>query len=232
MDNKQRLILNLSAIKGRIRCAIQKSGCTENITLLAVTKTKPAYVIEAARELGLFNFGENYLQEALEKINTLKSYTDIRWHFIGALQSNKTKSVAENFHWVQSVDRLKIARRLSEQRPKHMPDLNLCIQLNIDEESTKSGVTNNKDLLILAESICALPRLKLRGIMAIPAKQSQQQHQINTFTMMVEKFNWLQEKLLGQNLDTLSMGMSSDFEAAIEAGATMVRVGTALFGGR
>jgi len=198
------------------------------IKLIAVSKTRPADDIRYAYDHGQKYFGESYCQEAIEKIEELKDCA-IEWHFVGPIQSNKTRLIASHFDWVHSVDRLKIARRLNEQRPPHLPPLNICLQVNISGESSKSGL-HPDELLATARSISALPRLRLRGLMAIPARTNDTQQQLKTFTAIATA----QDQLIAQGLtlDSLSMGMSDDLEAAIMAGATMVRVGSAIFGKR
>jgi hypothetical protein len=198
------------------------------VALLAVSKTQPAAVIAALAAAGQRQFGENYLQEALEKIEALRQL-DLEWHFIGPLQSNKTRGIAENFAWVHSLDRLKLAQRLSEQRPDTLPALNICLQVNISDEASKRGL-NAAELADVAHAVAELPRLRLRGLMAIPAPSTDFVAQRGSFTHLRE----LQATLIatGVELDTLSMGMSDDLEAAIAEGATIVRVGTAIFGPR
>jgi len=195
------------------------------VGLLAVSKTKPASDLREAFSAGLRDFGENYLQEALGKQTELSDLPLI-WHFIGPIQSNKTRAIAENFAWVHSVDRLKIAQRLSEQRPADLPPLNICIQVNVSGEASKSGCTP-EDLPALAQAISALPNLRLRGLMAIPEPTEDSDEQNAAFAAV----RTLQDQL-NLPLDTLSMGMSHDLEAAIAQGATWVRIGTALFGAR
>ncbi|PZQ36493.1 MAG: YggS family pyridoxal phosphate-dependent enzyme, partial [Ectopseudomonas oleovorans] len=196
-----------------------------DIGLLAVSKTKPAEAIREAHAAGLRDFGENYLQEALEKQTQLADLPLI-WHFIGPIQSNKTRPIAEHFDWVHSVDRLKIAQRLSEQRPAHLPALNICLQVNISGEDSKSGCSP-EELTALARAVVALPNLRLRGLMAIPEPTDDVAAQHAAFARLRQ----LRDEL-ALNLDTLSMGMSHDLEAAIAEGATWVRIGTALFGAR
>jgi len=199
-----------------------------DITLIAISKTRPASDIRHAFEHGQRFFGESYCQEAIDKIEALKDCA-IEWHFIGPMQSNKTRLIAHHFDWVHSIDRLKIARRLSEQRPPQLTPLNICLQVNISGEDSKSGLTLD-ELLPTALSVNALPRLKLRGLMAIPAITKDTRQQLQTFAAVAAA----QQQLIthGLELDTLSMGMSDDLEAAITAGATMVRVGTGIFGAR
>jgi len=195
---------------------------------LAVSKTRPAEELRAAYAQGQKDFGENYLQEALDKIYALQDL-DLCWHFIGPLQSNKTRAVAEHFHWVHTVDRLKIAKRLSQQRSPDMPPLNLCIQVNISEEVSKSGCLP-EELPGLAKSIAELPNIRLRGLMAIPKASEHLDEQCTAFASMRKLLQQLQS--MDPTLDTLSMGMSNDMQAAIAEGATIVRIGTAIFGAR
>ncbi|MBV4531854.1 YggS family pyridoxal phosphate-dependent enzyme [Pseudomonas farsensis] len=217
---------NISAINARIHAAAMASGRDPAaVQLLAVSKTKPAAAIREAYTSGLADFGENYLQEALTKQQELSDLPLI-WHFIGPIQSNKTKAIAEHFDWVHSVDRLKIAQRLSEQRPAGLPALNVCLQVNVSGEASKSGCAP-ADLPALAAAVSALPGLRLRGLMAIPEPTEVRAEQEAAFATLAQ----LQAQL-GLGLDTLSMGMSHDLEAAIAQGATWVRIGTALFGAR
>lgn len=217
---------NLSAISARIASAAQAAGREPaSVQLLAVSKTKPASAIREIYAAGVYDFGENYLQEALTKQQALGDLPLI-WHFIGPIQSNKTKAIAEHFDWVHSVDRLKIAQRLSEQRPAGLVPLNICLQVNVSGEDSKSGCAP-ADLPALAKAVAALPSLRLRGLMAIPEPTDDRAAQEAAFATLRQ----LQEGL-GLGLDTLSMGMSHDLEAAIAQGATWVRIGTALFGAR
>ncbi|MBF8701992.1 YggS family pyridoxal phosphate-dependent enzyme [Pseudomonas putida] len=217
---------NLSAISARIASAAQAAGRDPaSVQLLAVSKTKPASAIREIHAAGVCDFGENYLQEALTKQQALSDLPLI-WHFIGPIQSNKTKAIAEHFDWVHSVDRLKIAQRLSEQRPAGLAPLNICLQVNVSGEDSKSGCAP-ADLPTLAKAVAALPNLRLRGLMAIPEPTDDRAAQEAAFATLRQ----LQEGL-GLGLDTLSMGMSHDLEAAIAQGATWVRIGTALFGAR
>ena len=217
---------NIAKVGVRIREAAQASqrDCG-SIGLLAVSKTKPAAAVREAFAAGAQNFGENYLQEALEKQSELSDLPLI-WHFIGPIQSNKTKAIAEHFAWVHSVDRLKIAQRLSEQRPAHLPALNICLQVNVSGEASKSGCAPD-ELAALAHAVTQLPNLRLRGLMTIPEATDDPAEQRNAFA----RLKALQQDL-NLGLDTLSMGMSHDLEAAIAEGATWVRIGTALFGAR
>ncbi|MFZ0155724.1 MULTISPECIES: YggS family pyridoxal phosphate-dependent enzyme [unclassified Pseudomonas] len=217
---------NLSTLAARISAAAEASGRSPSaIRLLAVSKTKPATAVREAFAAGVRDVGENYLQEALNKQAEL-SDLPLTWHFIGPIQSNKTRAIAEHFDWVHSVDRLKIAQRLSEQRPEGLTPLNICLQVNVSGEASKSGCTPEA-LPALASAIAALPRLKLRGLMAIPEPTDDRAAQEAAFAQVRQ----LQDSL-GLDLDTLSMGMSHDLEAAIAQGATWVRIGTALFGAR
>lgn len=196
--------------------------------LLAVSKTRPAEDIRAAHALGINDFGENYLQEALPKIEALQAL-GLTWHFIGPIQSNKTRPIAEHFDWVHSVDRDKIARRLNEQRPADAPPLQVCLQVNVSGEASKSGVSP-ADLPALAEAVLHLPRLRLRGLMAIPAATNSDAEQRAAFAQLRGLFEELKPQ--APDLDTLSMGMSGDLEAAVAEGSTLLRIGTALFGPR
>ncbi|MES2818857.1 MAG: YggS family pyridoxal phosphate-dependent enzyme [Pseudomonadota bacterium] len=217
---------NIAKVGVRIREAAQASGRDWlTIGLLAVSKTQAPMAIREAFAAGLTHFGENYLQEALGKQAELVDLS-LTWHFIGPLQSNKTRPIAEHFDWVHSVDRLKIAQRLSEQRPAHLPPLNICLQVNVSGEASKSGCSPD-ELAVLAAAVAQLPRLTLRGLMAIPEPNEDPAAQLAVFN----RVRALQDSL-GLDLDTLSMGMSHDLEAAIAAGATWVRIGTALFGAR
>lgn len=220
-DNTNLIARNLGLINERIKQAtLAANRPLGSVQLIAVSKTKPEALIEQALEAGQLSFGENYAQELERKAHNLK----VDWHFIGPLQSNKTKLIAEAAHWAHGVDRLKIARRLSEQRPEHLAPLNLCIQVNISEEPQKAGVSPS-EVLALAEAIRELPRVTLRGLMCIPSAEDP-----TAFQRMATLKADLTEH--GIELDTLSMGMSNDFEQAIAHGATHVRVGTAIFGAR
>lgn len=201
---------------------------SNSVKLLAVSKTKPVSDIVLAYEAGQRLFGENYVQEGVEKIQALQHLTDIEWHFIGPLQSNKTRLVAEHFDWVQGLDRLKIAQRLNDQSPTGKV-LNACIQLNIDDDQDKAGIAVEQ-LDEFAQQIDALPNISLRGLMTIPKAKQNQQQQIASFVRMAELFDSLKKRYA--SVDTLSMGMSGDMHNAIQSGSTMVRVGTAIFGSR
>lgn len=219
----------LAAVHARIRMLARRWGREpEHIALLAVSKTQPAGAVREALAAGQRRFGESYLQEALAKIEALAD-RDPEWHFIGPVQSNKTRDIAARFSWVHSVDRLKIARRLSEQRPATLPPLNVCLQVNISGEASKSGTTPAA-LPALARAIAGLPRLRLRGLMAIPAPAPDLARQREPYRRLREALDRLVAD--GLALDTLSMGMSGDLEAAIAEGSTLLRVGTAIFGPR
>ncbi len=219
----------LNAVRLRLEAACHAAGRTpESVTLLAVSKTRDCDELRAMAALGLRRFGENYLQEALGKIEALHDL-DLEWHFIGPLQSNKSKPVAEHFAWVHSVDRLKLAQRLNDQRPAALPPLNICLQVNVSGEASKSGVDFDQ-LPELARQVAQLPRLRLRGLMAIPAPTDDFEAQRLPLRQLRQALEQLNHE--GLQLDTLSMGMSDDLEAAITEGATMVRIGTALFGPR
>lgn len=223
------IALKLAEIKKQIRAAEMKYQHVEgSVQLLAVTKAQDIEKIVAAITAGQRIFGENYLQEALQKIKALRQY-DLEWHFIGDIQANKTRAIAENFSWVQSVSRLKIAERLNKHRPLTMPTLNICIQINISEESTKKGA-NIDELPKLCAAINQFDRLCLRGLMVIPAPMRDFSQQVHVYGQVKA----IQQDLIhrGYKLDTLSMGMSDDFEAAIAAGSTMVRIGRNIFGKR
>jgi PLP dependent protein len=219
----------LIRVRQSLRAAEKKYQRAENsVKLLAVSKTRSVAEILQAIEQGQYDFGENYLQEAKSKLSTLQDES-ICWHFIGPLQSNKARIVAENFGWIHSVDRNKIAQRLSDLRPLHLPALNVCIQLNISEEATKSG-TSTDELITLAKKISSLPRIKLRGLMALPAPTNDFSEQREGFRHLRKIYNELQNA--GFDIDTLSMGTTNDMEAAVAEGSTIVRIGTALFGPR
>jgi PLP dependent protein len=223
----QNLTLHVNHVRSRIRSAAIAAGRDPGtVTLVAVTKAQTAESARLAATAGVTDFGENYLREALAKMQQLADLP-LTWHFIGAIQSNKTRPIAERFDWVHSVDRLHVARRLSEQRPFHAPPLNVCIQVALVPEPTKGGVSTDA-LPELASAVAELPRLRLRGLMCLPPPQANDERAV---------FARLRAALEGLNagglkLDTLSMGMSGDFESAIAEGATLVRIGTALFGSR
>jgi pyridoxal phosphate enzyme (YggS family) len=220
---------NLQAVLARIEAAARACGrAPETVALLAVSKTWPASCVREAAAAGQRAFGENYAQEGVDKVREL-ARPDLEWHFIGPLQNNKTRPVAETFDWVHSVDRLRTAERLSEQRPRDLPPLKVCLQVNISGEDSKSGVAP-RDASALARQVAQLPRIALRGLMAIPAPAADLAGQREPFG----RLRRLLEEMRGEGLalDTLSMGMSNDMEAAIAEGATLVRVGTAIFGER
>jgi PLP dependent protein len=258
----QNLPERLDHVRGRLeKAALEAGRGVDSITLLGVTKGQPAEVVRAAAKAGIRDFGESYLQEALEKVAAVEKLgppqglmathpqpgpagasrpaaadkpalagdPELTWHFIGRLQSNKTRPVAETFAWVHAVDRLKIAQRLSEQRPYYAPPLNVCLQVNVAGESSKGGVGFD-ELPALAAAVAELPRLKLRGLMCLPPDEDDPTRQRHWFKMLRGALDSLNQT--GMKLDTLSMGMSGDLEAAILEGATLVRVGTALFGPR
>ena len=207
----------------------------QEVSLLAVSKTRSSDEVLEVHKLGQQAFGENYIQEAVDKIQQLKDYP-IEWHFIGPLQSNKSRLAAENFSWVHTVDRIKIAKRLSDQRPTDLPPLNVCLQVNIDLENTKSGFLPDQ-IIEAAIEIYALPNLTLRGLMAIPKATEDKQQQEKSFNSMATLLETMKSTLSKQcadtsSIDTLSMGMSGDMETAIQCGSTIVRIGTAIFGPR
>ena len=230
-----KIIKQFTHIKQRIEHACQSSHRTIDypVTLLAVSKRHPAEKIQSIYELGQRDFGESYLQEALQKIELL-SDLDITWHFIGPIQSNKTKQIAQYFQWVHSVDRLKIAHRLSQQHPSELTPLNICLQVNISQEVQKSGFSNS-EIHQAIEEISSLPNLALRGLMAIPKATPEGSEQFTQQRVAFKQLHMLMQQLNNKynlHMDTLSMGMSNDLEAAITEGATIVRIGTALFGSR
>ncbi|WP_275286671.1 YggS family pyridoxal phosphate-dependent enzyme [Halomonas elongata] len=223
---------SLTDARERLAAALRTaSRPDDDARLLAVSKTKPAAMIREAWQLGQREFGENYVQEALDKQAELADLSDIVWHFIGPLQSNKSRTVAEHFAWIHSVDRERLARRLDAQRPASLPPLNVCLQVNISDETSKSGVTL-AELPALADAVHALPNLRLRGLMAIPAPGVDPREQRRPFARLREALESLRTRHPEAPLDTLSMGMSDDMEAAVMEGATLVRLGTAIFGAR
>ncbi len=220
---------NLDRVRGRIAAAAAQCGRNaHSITIVAASKSQPSALIEAAARAGLEHFGESYLKEALEKIASLAA-VPLTWHFIGRLQANKTRPVAETFSWVHSVDRLRLAQRLSAQRPYHAPPLNVCIEVSLAAEPGKAGAAP-ADVPALAAAVAELPRLKLRGLMCLPPEERALESQRRWFAELRGIFEDLNSA--GAGLDTLSMGMSEDLEAAVLEGATLVRIGTALFGPR
>ena len=223
---------NLAQVRDKISAAASRCGrASEEVTLLAVSKTKPASAIEEAIAAGQLAFGENYVQEGVEKIRHFreKGIAGLQWHFIGPLQSNKSRLGAEHFDWCHTLDRLRIATRLSEQRPAELGPLNVLIQINISDENSKSGIPL-EELDALAAEVVELPNLRLRGLMAIPAPESDYVRQFEVARQMAVAFAGLKTRY--PDVDTLSLGMSDDMEAAIAAGSTMVRIGTAIFGAR
>ena len=223
---------NLAQVRDKISAAATRCGrAPEEVTLLAVSKTKPASAIAEAIAAGHRAFGENYVQEGVDKIRYFQELgnSDLQWHFIGPLQSNKSRLVAEHFDWCHTLDRLRIATRLNEQRPAGLAPLNVLIQINISDENSKSGIALN-ELDTLAAEVAALPGLTLRGLMAIPAPESSYERQFAVAQQMAVAFEALKARY--STVDTLSLGMSDDMEAAIAAGSTMVRIGTAIFGAR
>lgn len=220
---------NLQTVRARVAAACSAAGrAPGEVTLLAVSKTFGPEAVAAAHAAGQTAFGENYIQEAVQKINQLR-HLPLQWHCIGPIQSNKTRLVAEHFDWVHTVDRFKTAQRLSEQRSAHLPALQVCIQVNVDGGASKSGVLA-QEALALARQVALLPNLRLRGVMSIPEPAPDFAAACALFARVKAVFDTL--KAQGLALDTLSIGMSADLEAAIHSGSTMVRVGTAIFGGR
>ncbi len=232
-DTMSSIADNIESVTRRIQKATIDAGRKPGtVRLLAVSKTRPASDIRTAASSGQRAFGENYLQEALDKIEALSDLTDLEWHFIGPIQSNKTRPIANQFSWVHSVDRLKVARRLNEQRDPALAPLNICLQVNIDREASKSGC-HPEEAVALASTIAGLPNLRLRGLMAIPDPRQGDTELRQSFRQLAQLLTTINEQLPPeQALDTLSMGMSGDLESAIAEGATWVRVGTALFGAR
>lgn len=227
--NELQLSNNIAKLFERVRRSAEKCQFgTGIVNVVAVSKTRSASDIRAAHACGLTDFGENYLQEALPKINALQDLPLV-WHFVGPIQSNKTAAIAAHFDWVHSIDRSRVARRLNEQRPGQLPPLQVCLQVNISREGSKSGVSP-KELPQLVDTVLELPRLKLRGLMAIPAADANSRQQQQAFRQMREAL--VQLRTLVPDADTLSMGMSDDLEVAIMEGATLIRVGTAIFGPR
>jgi pyridoxal phosphate enzyme (YggS family) len=225
----QNLPARIQAVQKRVARAAEAAGrSAQSVTLLAIGKAQPLPLLNAAAACGLEHFGESYLQEALAKIAALRE-RGLTWHFVGRVQANKTRPIAEEFAWVHALDRVRIAERLAAQRPPHAPPLNVCLQVNVAGEGTKGGVAPD-ELAPLAAAVAKLPRLALRGLMCIPPEETEPARQRAWFA----KLRQLRDQLnvQGARLDTLSMGMSGDFEAAIAEGATIVRLGTALFGPR
>ena len=225
----QNLPARIQTVRERVARAAERGGrSAQSVTLLAIGKAQPAELLSAAADCGLEHFGESYLQEALVKLATLRD-RGLTWHFVGRIQANKTRPIAQAFAWVHALDRLKVAERLAAQRPPHAPPLNVCLQVNLGGEDTKGGVAPAA-LPALAAQVAALPRLLLRGLMCIPPEETDPARQRVWFAKLRELRDQLNAG--GARLDTLSMGMSGDFEAAILEGATIVRLGTALFGPR
>jgi hypothetical protein len=228
-NTEKEISVALAQIRQRISDAERCYNRDPNsVQLLAVSKTKPVAAIQAAIDAGQTCFAENYLQEAVEKIMCFNN-PQLIWHFIGSIQSNKTRDIAQHFHWAHTIDRIKIARRLSEQRPQHLPPLNICLQINISGENSKSGIAPD-ELIQLADDCSSLANIKIRGLMAMPAQDSDFARQRAPFRQLRLLFTELQTGY--PDLDTLSMGTTNDLEAAIAEGATMVRIGTAIFGAR
>ena len=224
-----RVTENLRVIRDLLAKASNDAGRGDSdVKLLAVSKKQPVSAVLAAAEAGQRDFGENFVQEGLEKI-AAAGRDDLIWHFIGHLQTNKTKAVAGHFSWVHTVDRLKTAERLSKQRPEELGDLNICLQVNIDNEAGKSGLRAS-EVLALARTVSALPRIRLRGLMCLPENRSDFEQQREPFARLHELLTLIKED--GIDVDTLSMGMSADYAAAIYEGSTIVRIGTAIFGAR
>jgi hypothetical protein len=220
----------LEAVLERIEKACDRFGrARDSLTLVAVSKTQPAEAIREAHDAGQLHFGENYVQEGIAKIDAFGGSKELVWHFIGPIQSNKTRTISQNFQWVHTIDREKVALRLSDQRERYLPPLCVCLEVNISGETSKSGVAPS-ELPALAESVAALPGLHLRGLMAIPEPTSDEVLSRRRFEQLRELRDSLNQ--LGHKMDTLSMGMTADMEAAIAEGATLVRIGTAIFGER
>ena len=229
MADHSHIVTNLSQIRAAIARAETQAGRTPgSVRLLAVSKTKAAALVRTALAAGQHDFGENYLQEAIAKMKELKD-EKIYWHFIGSIQSNKARDIAYHFDWVHSIEKITTARRIDRFRPPTMPPLNVCLQINIDNEPSKSGC-HIKQVHTLADEVAQLPHLKLRGLMAIPKPTMDRQQQYKVFTELHNLFARLKPSY--ENFDTLSAGMSGDFEQAIKAGATLIRIGTAIFGTR
>ena len=225
----QNLPARIQAVQERVARAAEAAGrSAQSVTLLAIGKAQPLPLLNAAAACGLEHFGESYLQEALAKITALRE-RGLTWHFVGRVQANKTRPIAEEFAWVHALDRVRIAERLAAQRPPHAPPLNVCLQVNLAGEGAKGGVAP-EELAPLAAAVAKLPRLALRGLMCIPPEETEPARQRAWFAKLRELRDQLDVQ--GARLDTLSMGMSGDFEAAIAEGATIVRLGTALFGPR
>ncbi|WP_420837100.1 YggS family pyridoxal phosphate-dependent enzyme [Aliidiomarina soli] len=230
MADSEAIATALAEQQRRVQKACEQAcRAPQSVRILAVSKTKPASAVRAAYQAGQRDFGENYVQEGVDKIAELADLSDIVWHFIGPLQSNKTKLVADNFAWMQSLDRLKIARRLNDQRSDDQAPLQVLVQVNIDNEASKAGIAID-DIADFAAQLAQLPRLQLRGLMAIPAADASNAQQQQSFSALANAFKQLQTHY--PQVDTLSLGMSNDLEPAIEHGSTMVRIGTSIFGKR
>ena len=228
-STEEKISVALAQIRLRIHAAEQRfNRARDSVQLLAVSKTKPINDIQMAINAGQVHFAENYQQEAATKIMSLNN-SQLVWHFVGPVQSNKTRDIAQQFDWTHTIDRIKIARRLSGHRPEYLPPLNICLQVNISGETSKSGI-EPKQLLQLANDCSTLPNLRLRGLMTMPTKDSDFERQRDSFREMKRLFDELQSKY--PELDTLSMGTTNDLEAAIVEGSTLVRIGTAIFGER
>ena len=227
------IVRNLQSVRDRITTACFAAGRRPNdVRLLAVSKTFGVDAVLEAMSDGLRTFGENYIAEGAEKITARRAHAGLQWHCIGPIQSNKTRLVAEHFDWVQSVDRLKIAQRLSEQRPAHLPPLQICLQVNLDKDANKSGVAP-EELMALVEQVIQLPNLRLRGLMTLPEPAINFVAACALHLRAKDIFDQVNKSgVLNDPMDTLSMGMTADLEAAIHSGSTMVRVGTAIFGAR
>jgi pyridoxal phosphate enzyme (YggS family) len=222
---------NIEGVRARVRKAAADAGRSpDEILLLAVAKSRSASEVRAAYDAGQRDFGENYLQEAIPKIEAMEGL-DVVWHFIGAVQSNKTGAIAQHFQWVHTVDRLRIAERLGAQRPAELAPLNVCLQVNLDAEASKAGIAPDA-VCELASHVAEIASLKLRGLMAIPAPREDFAEQCATFARLRGLFDEIAPVVASQDFDTLSMGMSDDFPAAVREGATIVRIGTAIFGPR
>ena len=225
---------NLQAVKRHISdAALTASRVPSSVSLLAISKSHPALAIIEAAKAGQRAFGENYEQEAVRKIQQIREIAPelrLEWHFVGPVQSNKTRSIATHFDWVHSIDRERIAQRLSDQRPGELAPLNVCLQVNISQEASKSGIEDEEAVFELARTVAALPRLRLRGLMAIPEPEDDPDRQHDPFRQLRDLYDRMRSK--GYDLDTLSMGMTADMDAAIAEGATIVRIGTAIFGSR
>lgn len=229
MHSNPTLCERIAKVIDQVHQCEQQSGRQKgSVTVLAVSKTKPIHLIEDAITCGITTFGENYAQELKQKVNTIGQAT-AEWHFIGPIQSNKSRLLANSASWIHSIARLKLIRRLAEQRLPELPALQLCLQVNIDQENTKAGVLPN-ELEPLADEIASFDNLRLRGLMSIPHKTAEKSEQHRAFSRVRHAFEQLKEK--GHDLDTLSMGMSGDYPAAIAEGATIVRIGTSIFGPR